>query len=86
MIDCLSKKILVSKAIVFHGTETNTPSSKNWRGYRIAAWIGQFILAIATAVIWVRVGWQTGLTLLFFSVASFVFVGKDRELPTLFDL
>ena len=71
---------------MFHGTETSTPSSTNWKGYRIAAWIGQFILAIATAVIWVRVGWQAGLTLLFFLVASFVFVWKDRELPTLFDL
>lgn len=71
---------------MFQGNETRTATSTNWRGYRIAAWIGQFILAIATVVIFVRVGWQAGLVLLLFLVTSFVFVWKERELPTLFDL
>lgn len=71
---------------MFQGDEANTARSTNWRGYRIAAWVGQFILAIATVIIFVRIGWQAGLTLLFFLVASMVFVLKDRQLPTLFDL
>ena len=71
---------------MFQGNETNTAKSTNWRGYRIAAWVGQFLLAIATAIIFVRVGWQAGIILLGFLVASFVFVLKERQLPTLFDL
>ena len=71
---------------MFQGNETNTATSTNWRGYRIAAWIGQFLLAIATVIIFVRVGWQEGIVLLGFLIASFIFVLKERELPTLFDL
>ena len=71
---------------MFQGNEASTVTSTNWRGYRIAAWVGQFLLAIATVVVWVRVGWQAGLILLLFLVASFLFVLKDRQLPTLFDL
>ena len=71
---------------MFQGNETNTAASTNWRGYRVAAWIGQFLLAIATAIIFVRVGWQAGAILLGFLLASFIFVLKERELPTLFDL
>ena len=71
---------------MFQGNETRKATSTNWRGYRIAAWIGQFLLAIATAIILVRVGWQAAAILLLFLVASFVFVWKDRYLPTLFDL
>ena len=71
---------------MFQGNEAHTVTSTNWRGYRIAAWVGQFLLAIATVVVWVRVGWQAGLILLLFLIASFVFVLKDRQLPTLFDL
>ncbi len=71
---------------MFQGNETRTATSTNWRGYRIAAWIGQFLLAIATAIILVRVGWQAAAILLLFLVASFLFVWKDRQLPTLFDL
>ena len=71
---------------MFQGNETRKATSTNWRGYRIAAWIGQFLLAIATAIIGVRVGWQAAAILLLFLVASFVFVWKDRYLPTLFDL
>lgn len=71
---------------MFQGNESHTAKSTNWRGYRIAAWIGQFILAIATVIIFVRVGWQAGAILLLFLVASVVFIIKDRQLPTLFDL
>lgn len=71
---------------MFQGNETRSAKSTNWRGYRIAAWIGQFLLAIATAIVWVRAGWQAGLILLFFLIVSFIFVLKDRQLPTLFDM
>ncbi|WP_216595659.1 hypothetical protein [Myxosarcina sp. GI1] len=71
---------------MFQGNEARTIKSTNWRGYRIAAWIGQFLLAIATAIVWVRVGWQAAIILLVFLIASFIFVLKDRQLPTLFDL
>ena len=71
---------------MFQGNETRTATSTNWRGYRIAAWIGQFLLAIATVIVLARVGWQAALILLLFLVVSFVFVWKDRNLPTLFDL
>ena len=71
---------------MFQGNETSTVKSTNWRGYRIAAWIGQFLLAIATAIVFVRAGWQAGIILLGFLVASFIFVLKERQLPTLFDL
>lgn len=70
---------------MFQGNEARTVTSTNWRGYRIAAWVGQFLLAIATAVVLVRVGWQAAVILLVFLIASFIFVLKDRQLPTLFD-
>ena len=70
---------------MFQGNEAGTVTSTNWRGYRIAAWLGQFFLAIATVIILVRVGWQAAIILLLFLVASLVFVIKDRNLPTLFD-
>jgi hypothetical protein len=71
---------------MFQGNETRTPFSSNWRGYRIAAWIGQFCLAIATTIVLVRVGWQAALILLLFLVASLIFIIKERQLPSLFDL
>lgn len=70
---------------MFQGNEASTVTSTNWRGYRIAAWVGQFFLAIATIIILVSVGWQAAIILLLFLVASLVFVIKDRQLPTLFD-
>ena len=71
---------------MFQGNETNAATSTNWRGYRIAAWIGNFLLAIATTIVLVRVGWQAAAILLGFLLASFIFVLKERQLPTLFDL
>lgn len=70
---------------MFQGNETKSVTSTNWRGYRIAAWIGQFLLAIATIFVSVKVGWQAGIILLLFLLTSFLFVLKDRRLPTLFD-
>ncbi|BAU63761.1 hypothetical protein STA3757_11280 [Stanieria sp. NIES-3757] len=70
---------------MFQGNEARAVTSTNWRGYRIAAWIGQFVLAIATIIILVQVGWQAAIILLIFLIASFLFVLKDRQLPTLFD-
>lgn len=57
----------------------------NWKGYRIAAWIGQALLAIAIILAIGQGKWQNALTLAFFLVASFVFVIRDDRLPTLFD-
>ena len=71
---------------MFQGNETSTVTSTNWRGYRIAAWIGQFLLAIATAIVFVRASWQEAIVLLGFLAASFIFVWRERQLPTLFDL
>lgn len=71
---------------MFQGNEASKVTSTNWRGYRITAWIGQFLLAIATVLVFVRVGWQAAIILLGFLIASFIFVLKERELPTLFDL
>ena len=82
-------KLLVKRwfgLLMFQGNESNTIASTNWRGYRIAAWVGQFFLAIATVIVFVSVGWQAGIILLLFLIASVIFVIKDRQLPTLFDL
>lgn len=57
----------------------------NWRGYRIAAWIGQFVLAIAVILSATQGQWTNTLALLFFLIVSFVFVTQDERLPTLFD-
>lgn len=60
--------------------------STNWRGYRIAAWVGQFFLAIAVVVEIAQGNLQGTLTLAGFLAASFAFVALDKLLPTLFDL
>ena len=36
---------------MFQGSETTALFSTNWRGYRIAAWIGQFCLASAVVIL-----------------------------------
>ncbi len=59
--------------------------STNWRGYRIAAWIGQALLAIAIIAAGVQGNWWNALALFCFLVASLVFVIQDDRLPTLFD-
>lgn len=57
----------------------------NWKGYRIAAWIGQALLAIAVILAIGQGKWQNALALALFLIASFVFVIRDDRLPTLFD-
>ncbi|MBD1880555.1 MULTISPECIES: hypothetical protein [unclassified Coleofasciculus] len=59
--------------------------SSNWRGYRIAAWVGQFLLAIAIAVELYHRNWVGSFTLACFLAASFLFVTLENQLPTLFD-
>jgi hypothetical protein len=57
----------------------------NWKGYRIAAWIGQALLAIAIILAVGQGKWQNAIALALFLVASFIFVIRDDRLPTLFD-
>ncbi|MBD2465500.1 hypothetical protein H6G89_31370 [Oscillatoria sp. FACHB-1407] len=57
----------------------------NWKGYRIAAWIGQALLAIAIILAIGQGKWQNALALTLFLVASFSFVIRGDRLPTLFD-
>lgn len=59
--------------------------STNWRGYRIAAWVGQALLTIAVIAAVVQGNWLNAFALGLFLVASFVFVIRDDRLPTLFD-
>lgn len=57
----------------------------NWKGYRIAAWIGQALLAIAVILALSQGKWGNALALALFLVVSFIFVLRDDRLPTLFD-
>jgi hypothetical protein len=57
----------------------------NWKGYRMAAWIGQALLAIAVVLAMSQGKWQNAIALALFLVASFIFVIRDDRLPTLFD-
>lgn len=57
----------------------------NWKGYRIAAWIGQALLSISIILAISQGKWQNALALALFLFASFVFVIRDDRLPTLFD-
>jgi hypothetical protein len=57
----------------------------NWRGYRIAAWIGQVLLGVAIVAAIVQGNGINALALACFLVASLIFVVRDDRLPTLFD-
>ena len=59
--------------------------STNWKGYRIAAYAGQFLLGIAVIVVLSQGNYRGALTLTGFLVASVAFVALDRQLPNLFD-
>ncbi|HEY9848798.1 MAG TPA: hypothetical protein V6D28_05040 [Leptolyngbyaceae cyanobacterium] len=59
--------------------------STNWRGYRIAAWLGQFFLAIAFVFTLFQGNWLAAFTLACFLSASLAFVAMEQQLPTLFD-
>ena len=60
--------------------------SMNWPGYRIAAWAGQALIAIAIVVVLIQHEWLAAATLGGFLVISYLFVAFERKLPTLFDL
>ena len=57
----------------------------NWRGYRVAAWIGQFLLTIAVIIEATQGNWKGAIALAVFLIASVIFVIKEDRLPTLFD-
>jgi hypothetical protein len=57
----------------------------NWQGYRIAAWIGQALLAIAILLSLVQTKWMNALSLSVFFIAALIFLVKDDRLPALFD-
>jgi VanZ family protein len=59
--------------------------STNWRGYRVVAWGGQFLLALAVVVAVYQGQYQGALTLTCFLIASLAFVALENRLPTLFD-
>lgn len=60
--------------------------STNWRGYRIAAWGGQFLLTIAVLVTAAQGKWKEAIALAVFLLTSFAFVALENQLPTLFDM
>jgi len=60
--------------------------SMNWPGYRMAAWAGQALIAIAIVVVLLQQEWLAAATLGGFLVISYLFVAFERKLPTLFDL
>lgn len=57
----------------------------NWRGYRVAAWVGQALLTIAVIAAISQGNWQNALGLAVFLAASLAFVVMDDRLPALFD-
>jgi hypothetical protein len=57
----------------------------NWRGYRIAAWMGQIVLGVAVLAALIQGNWVNAVALAAFLLASLIFVVKDDRLPTLFD-
>ncbi|MBE9185701.1 hypothetical protein IQ270_13585 [Microcoleus sp. LEGE 07076] len=59
--------------------------STNWRGYRVAAWVGQALLTIAVIAAVSQGKWENVLGLGLFLAASVVFVVMEDRLPTLFD-
>ncbi|WP_228057019.1 hypothetical protein [Tychonema sp. LEGE 07203] len=55
--------------------------STNWRGYRVAAWVGQALLTIAVIVAVSQGKWENALGLGLFLAASVVFVVMENRLP-----
>ncbi len=58
----------------------------NWEGFRMAAWGGVVLLAGAILLVVLQGKWVQAATLGGFLVASLLFVSRERQLPTLFDL
>ncbi|MBD1849462.1 hypothetical protein [Leptolyngbya sp. FACHB-711] len=57
----------------------------NWRGYRIAAWLGELVLFIAIIAAIAQGQWNNAIALAGFWIAALVFILTDDKLPTLFD-
>lgn len=65
---------------------SSQPLDARWRGYRVAAWAGQALLAVAVVVVLLQGRYTGALTLAGFLVASVVFVLREDRLPNLFDM
>lgn len=59
--------------------------STNWQGYRVATWVGQFILALAVVIEMTQGNWKGVMALAAFLVASFAFALRDEQMPTIFN-
>ncbi|NJN18955.1 MAG: hypothetical protein HC822_23210 [Oscillochloris sp.] len=64
----------------------SSPLHARWRGYRLAAWIGQAILLGAIIVVLMRERFDGALVLGGFLLAAFGFMVFEDRLPNLFDL
>jgi len=60
--------------------------STNWKGYRIAAWAGQALLAVAIGMVVIQGQWLAAACLAGFLGAALLFMRFKRKLPSLFDL
>ncbi len=58
----------------------------NWAGFRTAAWWGMALLAAAMLLVVVQGEWVQAATLGVFLGVALVFVRRERQLPTLFDV
>lgn len=58
----------------------------NWDGFRIAAWGGMALLTGAILLVVVQGKWVQAAILSGFLIVSVLFVRRERQLPTLFDL
>jgi hypothetical protein len=60
--------------------------NSNWRGYRIAAWIGVGLLAAAVVFALAQRQWLVAVPLASFMAVAVLFIKLEDRLPTLFDL
>lgn len=58
----------------------------NWEGYRMAAWGGIMLLAVAITAVIIQGKWLPAATLGGFLLVSVLFIVREQHLPTLFDL
>ncbi len=58
----------------------------NWHGFRTAAWGGMGLLAAAMLLVVFQGKWVQAATLGVFLGVALLFVRRERQLPTLFDL
>lgn len=60
--------------------------SSNWHGYRIAAWAGVMLVAVAIGYALLQGQWLVAAPLFGFLLAAVLFIKLEDRLPTLFDL